>query len=297
MAKILITGIDGFTGRYLARRLAGSGHDVCGITHRADNGCEWRTYMADLLDRARLAEICELERPDAVAHLAAIAFVAHDNVSAIYQTNVVGTRNLLDALASCSHVPRSVLLASSANVYGNANHEWIDESTPPAPANDYAVSKLAMEFVARLWCERLPIVVVRPFNYTGVGQAANFLLPKIVAHYRDRARVLELGNLDVIRDFSDVRSVVATYEKLLGGAFAGETFNVCSGIGHSLQDVLLTMAALTGHRPEIRVNPNFIRANEVHKLVGNGGKLCSAIGAIPSIALRDTLQWMLESPV
>ncbi|AGK46845.1 3-beta hydroxysteroid dehydrogenase/isomerase family protein [Burkholderia thailandensis MSMB121] len=294
MAKVLITGIGGFTGRYLARRLTQSGHDVCGLVHRAGVGLEWRTHVADLLDRGQLADVFERERPDSVVHLAAIAFVAHDDVSAIYQTNVVGTRNLLDALASSSHTPRSVLLASSANVYGNTDREWIDESVPPAPANDYAVSKLSMEFVARLWRERLPIVVVRPFNYTGVGQAANFLLPKIVSHFRSRASVLELGNLDVIRDFSDVRAVAAAYEKLIGGAFAGETFNVCSGVGYSLHDVLAMAEELTGYRPEIRVNPNFVRANEVRKLIGNSTKLRDAIGEPLAVGLRDTLAWMLE---
>ncbi|ABC37500.1 NAD-dependent epimerase/dehydratase family protein [Burkholderia thailandensis] len=294
MAKVLITGIGGFTGRYLARRLTQSGHDVCGIVHRTGVELEWRAHVADLLDRGQLAEVFERERPDALVHLAAIAFVAHDDASAIYQTNVVGTRNLLDALASSSHAPRSVLLASSANVYGNTDREWIDESVPPAPANDYAVSKLSMEFVAKLWCDRLPIVVARPFNYTGVGQAANFLLPKIVSHFRSRAPVLELGNLDVIRDFSDVRAVAAAYEKLIGGAFAGETFNVCSGVGYSLQDVLAMAEELTGYRPEIRVNPNFVRANEVRKLIGNGAKLRDAIGEPLAIPLRDTLAWMLE---
>ncbi|AJX31949.1 GDP-mannose 4,6-dehydratase [Burkholderia oklahomensis] len=295
MAKVLITGIGGFTGRYLARRLTERGHDVCGLVHRAGVDLEWRAHVADLLDRGQVAEVVERERPDAVVHLAAIAFVAHGDASAIYQTNVVGTRNLLDVLASSSHTPRSVLLASSANVYGNADREWIDESVPPAPANDYAVSKLSMEFVAKLWRERLPIVVVRPFNYTGVGQAVNFLLPKIVSHFRSRASVLELGNLDVIRDFSDVRTVVAAYEKLLDGAFAGETFNVCSGVGYSLQDVLAMAEELAGYRPEIRVNPNFVRANEVRKLIGNGTKLRDAIGELPAIPLRDTLKWMLES--
>ncbi|WP_175933341.1 MULTISPECIES: GDP-mannose 4,6-dehydratase [unclassified Burkholderia] len=295
MAKVLISGIGGFTGRYLARKLTESGHDVCGLVRRARDDLDWRTHAVDLLDRDQLIDVFEREQPDAVVHLAAIAFVAHNDVGAIYRTNIVGTRNLLDALTSSSCVPRSVLLASSANVYGNAGQELIDESIPPAPVNDYAVSKLSMEFVSQLWRERLPIVVVRPFNYTGVGQSVNFLLPKIVANFRARENVLELGNLDVIRDFSDVRTVVSKYEKLLDGTFSGETFNVCSGVGYSLRDILATMEELTDHRPEIRVNPNFVRANEVRKLIGNGSKLRNAIGELSSIPLRETLKWMLES--
>jgi len=295
MAKVLITGLDGFTGRHLARELTDRGHEVCGVGRKLIDHLEWRMIQCDLLDREGLTEVFASERPDAVVHLAAIAFVAHGDVSAVYQTNIVGTRNLLDALVAAKCRPQSVLLASSANVYGNAESEIIDEDVVPAPTNDYAISKLATEYVARLWLDKLPITIVRPFNYTGIGQSANFLLPKIVGSFRERAPVLELGNLHVIRDFSDVRNVVSAYASLIEGKFAGQTFNVCSGLGHSLRDILEMSTEITGHSPEIRVNFNFVRANEVHKLVGNNGKLRRAIGAMQSIPLRQTLRWMLEA--
>ncbi|MFZ6649801.1 NAD-dependent epimerase/dehydratase family protein, partial [Undibacterium sp. TJN25] len=120
------------------------------------------------------------------------------------------------------------------------------ETEPAQPANDYGVSKLAMEHVARLWMDQLPITITRPFNYTGVGQADNFLLPKIISHYRRRAPLIELGNLDVARDFSDVRTVVQAYTRLLQHAPAGQTFNVCSGQAHTLQQVLDIVADLAG---------------------------------------------------
>jgi len=137
---------------------------------------------------------------------------------------------------------------------------------------------------------------VRPFNYTGVGQSINFLLPKIVSHFRDRAPVIELGNLHVVRDFSDVRVVVNAYMRLLDGDFAGQTFNVCSGVGSALQDILEIMRELAGYSPEIRVNPSFVRANEVKRLIGSKIKLEQAIGPLEAIPLRDTLRWMLETP-
>ncbi|EFP64314.1 GDP-mannose 4,6-dehydratase [Ralstonia pickettii] len=295
MAKVLITGVRGFTGQHLLKELLNAGHEVCGLAHTPAPEASVRVHVCDLLDRTALTEVLAREQPEAVVHLAAIAFVAHGDARAIYETNVVGTRNLLDAIHTSGCRPKSVLLASSANIYGNADREVIDESTPAAPANDYAVSKLAMEYMARLWEDKLPITIVRPFNYTGVGQSPNFLLPKIVSHFRERKPVLELGNLHVVRDFSDVRSVVAAYGRLLDERFAGQTFNVCSGTGYALKDVLAMMSDLAGYQPEIKVNMAFVRANEVHTLIGSNAKLREAIGAQPTIALRDTLQWMLEA--
>ena len=293
MATALITGINGFTGRHLAEELRSSGYTVMGLGREASVG----VFRCDLLDRIGLADVVAQVKPEVVIHLAAIAFVAHGDVDAIYRTNVVGTRNLLEAVAKSGCKPRSVLLASSANIYGNATVEPIDETTLAAPANDYAVSKLAMEYMARLWFDQLPITMVRPFNYTGAGQSLNFLLPKIVDHFKRRAPVLELGNLDVVRDFSDVRSVVKRYRLLLEKEPAGEVFNVCSGLGYSLLEVLQMMREISGYDPEIRVNPAFVRANEVHRLIGSRTKLDTVIGVVPDVPLRDTLKWMLESSV
>lgn len=296
MAKVFVTGLDGFTGRYLAEELVRCGHDVCGIVRTQRSDVPWRVHSCDLLERDELTEILSMEKPDAIVHLAAIAFVQHGDIGKIYEVNVVGTRNLLDAVDRSGCQPQSILLASSANVYGNSDQEIIDERVPPAPANDYAISKVAMELVARTWMDKLPIVIARPFNYTGVGQDEKFLLPKIVRHFRNRSERIELGNLHVVRDFSDVRTVVAAYRQLIERNFAGQTFNVCSGIGHSLQDILSTMRQLTGHDIEVHVNQQFVRPNEVFKLVGNSDKLAGAIDAPTPIPLRDTLAWMLGNP-
>jgi GDP-6-deoxy-D-talose 4-dehydrogenase len=301
MSRVLITGADGFTGRYLAEHLAAQGHEVHGLSHRTpsvgavlpEGVVSW--HVADLLNGDDMHRVVADVQPERVAHLAAIAFVAHGDVEGIYRTNIMGTRHLLAALAAAAEPPEAVLLASSANVYGNANSGVIDEDVMPAPANDYAVSKLAMEYMATTFAERLPITVVRPFNYTGVGQTLNFLLPKIVDHFRRRAPVLELGNLDVERDFSDVRTVVDCYSRLLARTGGGGPFNVCSGVGYALRDVLTTAQKLTGFMPEVRVNPAFVRANEVMKLVGSRASLEAAIGPVQGPSLKETLQWMLQA--
>ncbi|MFZ3140018.1 GDP-mannose 4,6-dehydratase [Polaromonas sp.] len=301
MSRILITGADGFTGRYLAAALHGAGYEVHGLVHKPVSGNiagVSALHVADLSDAAGLAAVVHEVQPARVAHLAAIAFVAHGDAEAIYRTNLVGTRNLLEALAQSKVSPDAVLLASSANVYGNSVGGVLDEATAPAPANDYAVSKLAMEYVARLYADRLPVVMARPFNYTGVGQAVSFLIPKIVSHVRRRAQLIELGNLDVARDFSDVRTVVQYYRRLLENPVAlGQTFNVCSGQAHTLDEVLAMVRTLAGYDFEVRVNPAFVRANEVKILIGSRARLEAAVGAVPDIPLGDTLRWMIEAPV
>jgi len=294
--RALITGLSGFTGRYVEQELSDAGYEVFGTITPGHTPAE-RQYAVDLNDRAGLAAMVQAVRPDVVAHLAAIAFVGHGDVEQIYRVNVAGTRNLLEALAGLEQKPSAVLLASSANIYGNTDVGVIHEDVPAAPANDYAVSKLAMEYMARLWQDKLPLIFVRPFNYTGVGQHENFLLPKIVSHFRRKAADIELGNLHVWRDFSDVRMVAASYRKLLvsGPAVAGQTFNICSGHAYSLGEALDMMNDIAGYKINVHVNPAFVRANEVVRLVGDNRRLASATGAISTVPLADTLRWMYSA--
>lgn len=292
MATALITGIEGFTGRYLAQALRVRGHDVVGTTREGPASAD--ELRCDVTDLNSVRAVVREVRADYVVHLAGISFVGHGQADAFYQVNLLGTLHLLQAIHEANHPVAKVLLASSANVYGNTSAEPIDESVAPVPVNDYAVSKLAMEHLARLWFDRLPIVIARPFNYTGVGQDRQFLLPKIVAHYRQRAAVLELGNLDVARDFSDVRVVAECYRRLLECEVRGVVLNVCSGRAHSLREVLALAGEIAGYSPEIRLNPAFMRANEVRRLVGSRRQLENCIGPVADIPLRDTLRWMFE---
>ena len=165
MKTALITGLDGFTGRYVQNELENNGYKIIGLS-------------SDLTDPDALSEEIRHIRPHAVVHLAGIAFVGHGNANAFYEVNLIGTRNLLDALSQHAPDIQSILLASSANIYGNRAEDILNEDTPPDHINDYAVSKFAMEQMANLWVDRLPLFLVRPFNYTGVGQDEKFLIPK-----------------------------------------------------------------------------------------------------------------------
>ena len=294
--RVLVTGASGFTGRYMVAELRAQGASVIALGgYGAIDGAD-ECLSADLRDPAAVDEAVEAARADYVVHLAALAFVGHGNAEEFYSVNLLGTRNLLVALGRARQAPKRILLASSANVYGNSSAGVLGENTPPAPANDYAVSKLSMEYVAGLWQDQLPITIVRPFNYTGVGQSEQFLVPKIVSHFARRAAVMELGNLDVSRDFGDVRAVVSAYSRLLLAPTAeGQIVNVCSGRGHTLSQIIDFCAAITGHRLDVRVNPAFVRANEVKVLLGDATRLRNLIGEWDSPALEQTLAWMLDA--
>lgn len=283
--KILLTGAAGFTGRHFAACAAQAGHEVVALT-------------ADLTDKAALQAQVRQVRPDAVVHLAAISFVGNADETAFYAVNVVGSVNLLSALTALSPVP-TVLLASSANIYGNCDASPIAEDQPPAPVNHYAASKLAMEHMARTFADRLPLIITRPFNYTGEGQAAQFLIPKLVDHFARKASTIELGNLHVEREFNDVRMVCQAYLALIAHGQAGQTYNICTGQAYTLQQVIDTLTQLTGHSLDVRVNPAFVRVNEVHRLSGQPDKFCQVLrqaGISPSWpTLAETLQRMLDA--
>ncbi|MBJ8823307.1 GDP-mannose 4,6-dehydratase [Citrobacter europaeus] len=289
----LVTGINGFTGRYVAAELSAAGYRVFGVGAMPFDGPDY--YQVDLLDTARLKEVINQVKPHVVIHLAAIAYVGHGDADAFYNVNLLGTRNLLQALSDSGSELDAVLLASSANIYGNGTAGKLDESTVVNPANDYAVSKLAMEYMSRLWIDKLPVFITRPFNYTGVGQAENFLLPKIVKHFKAKSPTIELGNIDVWRDFTDVRALSRAYVRLLQVKPVGEVINICSGRTYSLRKVIELCEKITGHHLTIQINPDFVRENEVKTLSGDPSKLQSFIPDWNVPPLEDTLRWMLES--
>jgi nucleoside-diphosphate-sugar epimerase len=293
MKKVLVTGFTGFTGRYMATTLEQQGFQVIGLGHGSKD--DWETITCELTDAAAVAAAVREVKPDYVVHLAALSFVGHGDSEAFYRVNLFGTLNLLEALAALAEPPRKVLVASSANVYGTPDVAVIDESVTPAPVNHYANSKLAMEHMVRTWFDRLPIVITRPFNYTGPGQAPCFLVPKIVDHYRRRSPIIELGNLDVSRDFSDVRDVVAAYAALLDSDVRSEIVNICRGEAISLREIIAMMNLSAGYEIEVKVNPAFVRVNEIPSLQGSNAELKRLIGTVPSIPLVETLQWMLQS--
>lgn len=281
--RLLLTGGRGFTGRYIERQAQLEGHAVTQL------GC-------DLTDTVATREAVQRAAPTHLLHLGAISAVTHDDELAFYRVNLFGTINLLKAVAALAVPPDRVILASSANVYGNSDDSPIREDTPPAPMNHYAMSKLAMEHMSRAsFADRLPLVWTRPFNYTGVGHDQRFVIPKLVHHFASRQARVELGNLDVEREFNDVRPVAEVYLRLLARGQPGETYNICSGRPVSLRAVIENLQRLSGHTIDVGVNPAFVRPNEVFRLTGSPDKLEQCIGPVAYLDLSETLTWMLEA--
>ncbi len=280
--RILLTGADGFTGRHVSSFAQKNGYEVIGLT-------------ADLTNPKAVLEEVARANPTHVIHLAAISAVTHADEEAFYKVNLFGTQNLLGALSHMPNAPQKIVLASSANVYGNALVSPISESVCPKPVNHYAISKLAMEFMSTSFAQRLPIVIGRPFNYTGVGHDNRFVVPKIVDHFKRRTPEIELGNLQVLREYNDVRAVCEAYLGLLQSGIPGEVYNIASGRAVSLQTIISTLEKLTKHSMNVKVNPAFVRANEIEILSGSAKKIETLLGPLNHPSLETTLGWMIDS--
>ena len=289
MSRVLVTGIGGFTGPYLRTALEGRGFHVTGVSSRTKAPAD---HPLDLLDAGALERFLQAHRFHYVVHLAAVSFAAHEHAADYYRVNVSGTANLLDALAHWQPQLKGIVLASSASVYGRPARVPIDESAVPAPLNHYGASKLAMELMARQWLGRLPILITRPFNYTGVGQSEKFVYAKIVSHFRQGAKQIELGDTSVVRELMDVRDVARVYADLLELDAAPGVVNLCSGVGYSLDEVLDRLRALTRMPLTVRRNEALDRRNDIPRLVGSPELLRRSVGHAAYRPLDETLRWM-----
>lgn len=276
--RILLTGHDGFTGQHLIGALAARGHAVVPST-------------ADLTRPDEVRRTVMETAPDAVIHLAALSYVPDGEGERVYAVNTVGSDNLLRALAQLRRKPRRIILASSSQVYGLAAG-MVDEDAPVAPVNHYGASKAAMEFIARAR-EALPLSITRPFNYTGRGQEPRFLVPKLVDAFRRREPQIELGNIDVERDISDVRWIVACYVALLEARAPEAVYNLCSGASVSIRELIGALRRLTGHEAEIVVKAELVRETDIRRQVGDPSRIDRIVDT-PRPSIEETLAWMLD---
>ncbi|MGH9058230.1 MAG: GDP-mannose 4,6-dehydratase [Acidimicrobiales bacterium] len=290
---MLVTGSDGFVGAWLMAHLAANGDHAAGLDP-----------AIDITDAAAVRAAVVAARPEAICHLAAQASVgvSWGDGGRTYEINTLGAVRLLDAAAACPEPPR-VLIVSSSEVYGMVRPEDLPlgEDRPLRPASPYAASKAAAEMVGlQAWLGGgVPVVRVRPFNHTGPGQRADFVVPSLARQLaeaaRSGARSIQVGNLSARRDLTDVRDVVRAYRLLLSHGEPGEVYNVCRGASLAIQEVLERLRHLAGSQLPIVVDPARVRPVDLPDLRGDPSRLRAATGWEPEIDLDRTLADVLAA--
>jgi GDP-4-dehydro-6-deoxy-D-mannose reductase len=306
--NVLVTGADGFVGRHLVRRLLRDGHEVVGGRRPAGDdavlsdptlaGTRWMPL--ELTDTRAVRRFAE-HAADAVVHLAAVSSnpEALADPEEAWQINLMGVVRLVDALAdrrAAGTADPVVLLVSSAEVYGRADPRPRREDDAPAPRSPYAASKAAAEIAGLEAWRRigLRVVVARPFQHSGPGQSARFVIPALTARLRaaraNGSRTVPTGSLAPVRDLLDVRDVVTAYELLLERGVPGSVYNVASGEGIELGDVFSRLARLIGVDAEPVADPSLTRATDIPHLVGDPARLLEATGWEPVHTIDDMLR-------
>ena len=295
MAKgvIVVSGAFGFTGKYVSSLFENHGYEILRISS-SRNQVDKNTRYCDLTDKGTIKAALKSQRIQGVVHLAAESFVAQQDHTRFYSVNTIGTTNLLEALDEQGCNPDKIIIASSANVYGNNSNVNLDEATPLNPANHYGASKVAMECLSKNWQSRFPIIITRPFNYTGPGQAPWFLIPKLVEHFKSRADKIKLGNLNVERDFSHVNDIAECYLRLFESDVQGETVNLCCARAVNLHQILTLLSEITHHEIDIEADPALTRKNEISHLSGSNKKLHKLTGFTPTQNIKQILKSMLD---
>lgn len=290
---VLIIGIESFTGKHLESYLSRNGFDVFGTSYL--DGDAQRVFQVDITIKEGIKHLLETLQPDYIINLAGISFVGAERKELFYTVNVLAVDNILESIVEIeNYTPKKIILVSSATVYGNQKSSILDEKLVPDPINHYGISKLSMEQIAKTYFERLDIIITRPFNYTGKGQEEHFLIPKIVSHFRDHRPEIELGNIDVFREFNDVEYVCEVYRRLLLTPHKNEIVNLCSGRLIALKEVIKQMNRIAGYNIDVKVNPKFVRANEIHSLSGSTEKLFGLIGRVEQQPFDKTLKDMYQ---
>lgn len=291
--RALVTGGSGFVGTWLRAHLGEMGDHVVAPGEELD-----------VTDAGTVVEAIDGARPDAVYHLAGLAHVGHswEDPEAFFQTNAAGTLHVLDAVRRCEPVPR-VLLVSSAEVYGTAipGELPLGEEAPLRPVSPYAASKAAAEMLGVQahvgW--GVPVILARPFNHVGPGQASTFVVPalagRILAARRSREGVLRTGNLSARRDFTDVRDVVRAYRLLVERGEPGQAYNVCSGREVAMAEVVALLMSVIGCRLELRTDPDLVRPADAAALRGDASRLRTATGWTPTITLEESVRAVVDS--
>lgn len=304
--RVFVTGVLGFVGRHLAPALAAGGHEVVGLAERSDSetqtGGVSRLMVGDVLQAPSLDVAVQAARPEWVVHLAgqSSAAVSFEKPVETYRTNVLGTWTLLESVRR--HAPRArVLVVGSGEAYGpQPEGSRVAEDAPFRPVSPYALSKAAADEVAEAMARRhaLEVVRTRSFGHTGPGQSPTFVIPSFARQIAEietgRAEpVLRVGNLEVTRDLTDVRDVVAAYVALLERGRGGAAYNVCRGEGVRLDEAVRLLVSRSRVPVRVEVDPARVRPADLPYLVGDPAATTRDTGWKPGLSFEQTLDDVL----
>ncbi|MFM7593312.1 MAG: GDP-mannose 4,6-dehydratase [Isosphaeraceae bacterium] len=312
--RVLITGITGFVGRHLTRHLAASGDVIWGLSTSGQWPEEYRGELSRLarLERVDLAdsdcmdtlvEMLDRRQPEAIYHLAAQSNpqASMDDPRGSWAVNLGGTLNLLESVRESNVRPR-VLVVSSGVVYGNPAPERIPvrEDCPEMPINPYSASKVAADMHA-IQCHLgygLNTIIARPFNHAGPGQSPRYVLANLALQAAEIVAGvkpgMQTGNLNIIRDFTDVRDIVRGYRMLVEKGRAGEIYHLGRGHGTKLFDALEALRKISGHAIPQEVDPARLRGADLELLVADVSKIYADTGWQAEIPLEQTMKDLFE---
>ena len=309
--RALITGCDGFVGHHLTRLLTDMDYDVIGYDIADSSGAQSARsdedrslditrITGDMRDETKINEVIEQHAFNLIFHLAAQSSVklSFENPAETLAININGTLNILEAISKLDTPPK-VLIISSSEIYGQLKPDQVpvSENSPMLPVNPYAVSKAAVDLLAYQYRKAygLPIYWARAFSHSGPGQKT----AAVLSDWAFQTAKIELGlsvseikvgNMEVTRDYTDVRDTVRAYYSIIENGTPGKPYNVCSGQGYRLADLLNTIISFSSKKIEIISDPSRLRPVDIPILVGSADRLQADTGWRPEILIEKTLR-------
>ncbi len=300
--KVLITGGEGFVGNHLINYLLNeTDYEIVSTyfmesTFKEENN-RVEFVKLDIRKQEDVENLLKVQKPNYIYHLAGISFVptSFANPLLTHETNFIGTFNLYESIRKLN-LDTSILFVSTSEVYGQVDDKIINEDKALKPQNPYSVSKASAELLSYQYYKNygLKIKIVRPFNHIGLGQNESFVIPNFVKQIVDiekglKKPIIEVGNLDAIRDFTDVKDIIRGYKYLVESDYNGETFNLCQGKGYSIKEILDILLSFSDKKIEIKFDEKRMRPSDNPNIVGNNKKIEKALDWKPIIEIRTTL--------
>lgn len=306
MKKVLIFGINGFVGQYLAKEFLAHEYQVVGSDIQepeAEKNLFRKIdfFQSDLLNAQEVRHVVEQIQPDMVINLAAISSVglSWKLPQKTMEVNVIGALNLLEAVRTC--VPGAKVMFIGSSEEYESSDQPMNEETALNANNPYGISKMTQELFATLYREKygMKVYYVRPFNHTGIGQKESFVLPSFCKQVAEieksgQSGVIYTGNLEIYRDFSDVRDVVRAYRMILESEECSKVYNVGSGEAHGLKDLLEYLISLSSQKIEIQVSKELFRPADTPRICCDRRYIENELGWKPQYSIFDTLRDMYE---